>query len=380
MSNGFVPGLAGVIAAQSAISTIDGDNGILRYRGILIEELAAQSTFEETAYLLLYGQLPTADQLSAFDARLRGLRGVPDALIAILRTLPAATHPMVALQTCVCALGGFYPHFEVSDQGGNDAAVVRLIACFPTIVAAFDRIRKGRAVVSPDASLTHAANYLYMLNGERPDETQTRIIDVALILHAEHGFNASTFSTRVVGSSEANPFSSVAAGVGSLSGPLHGRANEEVLHMLNGIEGGLDGVEAFFNESVETKRLIMGLGHRIYKVKDPRAHELQRLARDLFAQHGSTPLYAMAHKLEQLAAAHPRFGGRGIAPNVDFYSGLVYQKIGMEEDLFTPFFAIARIAGWGAHYCEQLADNRIFRPTQEYTGVVEARYTPLAAR
>jgi citrate synthase len=378
MSDGFVPGLAGIVAAESAISTIDGANGVLRYRGILIEELAEHSSFEEVSFLLLNNKLPTAAELADFDARLRGLREIPESVINLLKSLPTETHPMVALQAASAALAGAFPHFEVSDAQGNEDAVLRMIACFPTIVAAFDRIRKGKEIVAPNAALNHAGNFFYMLNGETPDELQTKILDVALVLHAEHGFNASTFTCRVVGSAEANPYSAISAGVGTLSGPLHGGANERVLHMLNEIEGGVDGVAAWFEAARAKKMKIMGLGHRVYKVKDPRAFALQKLAKDLFASHGSTPLYDMAHKLETLAAE--AYGAKGIAPNVDFYSGLVYQKLGMEIDLFTPFFAIARVSGWGAHFCEQLSNNRIYRPTQKYVGTVNATYTPMSER
>jgi citrate synthase len=374
----FTPGLAGVIAAESSISSIDGLNGILRYRGIRIEELAEQSSFEEVAYLLMFGNLPKAEELSAFDARLRANREIPEGIITLLQSLPSTTHPMVALQSAVSVLAAYYPHFEVEDTSENEAAVVRMIACFPTIVAAFDRIRKNLEVLSPKADLDHAANFLYMLNGELPDEKQRRIIDVALVLHAEHGFNASTFTGRVVGSTMANPYGSLSAAVGSLSGPLHGGANERVLHMLGEIEGGVDGVEAWFDMAQAEKRKIMGLGHRVYKVKDPRATVLQGMARDLFTSHGSTPLYDMAARLEEIAKA--RLGEKGIAPNVDFYSGLVYQKLGMEIDLFTPFFGIARIAGWGSHWIEQLSNNRIYRPTQQYVGETDASYVPMGER
>ena len=374
----FTPGLAGVIAAESSISSIDGLNGILRYRGIRIEELAEHSSFEEAAYLLMFGSLPKADELSAFDARLRENRGIPEGIVTLLKSLPSTTHPMVALQSAVSALAAYYPHFEVENATENESAVVRMIACFPTIVATFDRIRKGLDVLSPKNDLDHAANFLYMLNGEVPDEKQRRIIDVALVLHAEHGFNASTFTGRVVGSTMANPYGSLSAAVGSLSGPLHGGANERVLHMLGEIEGGVDGVEAWFDKAQAEKRKIMGLGHRVYKVKDPRATVLQGMARDLFDSHGSTPLYDMAARLEEIAKA--RLGEKGIAPNVDFYSGLVYQKLGMEIDLFTPFFGIARIAGWGSHWIEQLKKNRIYRPTQHYVGETDASYVSMSER
>ena len=374
----FTPGLAGVIAAESSISSIDGQNGILRYRGIRIEELAESSSFEEVVYLLLFGALPNQEQLAALDARLKSNRTIPEGVVNLLKTLPTSTHPMVALQTATGALAAYYPHFEVENFEENEAAVIRMIASFPTIVAAFDRIRKGLEILEPMDNLDHAANFLYMLNGEVPDEKQRRIIDVALILHAEHGFNASTFTGRVVGSTMANPYGALSAAVGSLSGPLHGGANERVLHMLDEIEGGVDGVAAWFTQAQAEKRKIMGLGHRVYKVKDPRATVLQGMARDLFASHGSTPLYDMAVRLEMIAKE--RIGSKGIAPNVDFYSGLVYQKLGMEVDLFTPFFAIARISGWGSHWSEQLKNNRIYRPTQQYVGETDASYVPMSER
>ena len=374
----FTPGLAGVIAAESSISSIDGQNGILRYRGIPIEELAEHSSFEEVAYLLLFGALPTAGQLSAFDTRLKENRSIPNGIVELLKSLPKEAHPMVALQTAVSALAAYFPHFDVENDQENEAAVVRMIACFPTIVASFDRVRKGLELLAPRSDLDHAANFLYMLNGEVPDEKQRRIIDVALVLHAEHGFNASTFTGRVVGSTTANPYGSLSAAVGSLSGPLHGGANERVLHMLAEIDGGVSGVEPWFTQAQAEKRKIMGLGHRVYKVKDPRATVLQGMARDLFASHGSTPLYDMAARLEEIAKE--RLGEKGIAPNVDFYSGLVYQKLGMEIDLFTPFFGISRIAGWGSHWIEQLKNNRIYRPTQLYVGETNATYTPMAER
>ena len=374
----FTPGLAGVIAAESSISSIDGQNGILRYRGIRIEALAESSSFEEVVYLLLFGALPTQDELTALDTRLKSNRAIPEGVVNLLRTLPASTHPMVALQAATSALAAYYPHFEVENYEENEAAVIRMIASFPTIVATFDRIRKGLEILEPKNDLDHAANFLYMLNGEVPDEKQRRIIDVALILHAEHGFNASTFTGRVVGSTMANPYGALSAAVGSLSGPLHGGANERVLHMLDEIEGGVDGVEDWFTQAQAEKRKIMGLGHRVYKVKDPRATVLQGMARDLFDSHGSTPLYDMAAKLETVAKE--RIGSKGIAPNVDFYSGLVYQKLGMEVDLFTPFFAIARISGWGSHWSEQLKNNRIYRPTQQYVGETDAHYVPMGER
>ncbi len=374
----FVPGLAGVVAAKSAIGLINGQEGILRYRGIRIEALAEKSTFEETVYLLLFGALPTADELKAFDAELRAVRGLPEGVLAILRSLPKDGHPMVALQTAVAALGTFYPQMDVTDREGNRAAALRMIASMPTIVAAFDRIRKGEDVIAPDGELNHAANFVYMLTGEKPDAKVTRLIDVCFVLHAEHGFNASTFTGRVVGSTLANPYSAIAGAVGSLSGPLHGGANERVLHMLRAHFTDIEQVGEVLGGMIARKEKIMGLGHRVYKVKDPRATILQKMAADLFQSHGSTPLYDIARTLEEEAAK--RLGAKGIYPNVDFYSGLVYEKLGIEVDLFTPLFAIARVSGWSAHWLEQLEDNRIYRPTQMYIGETDAEYVDIADR
>lgn len=374
----FTPGLAGVVAAKSGIGLINGQEGILRYRGIRIEALAENSTFEETAYLLLFGALPTADELKAFDAELKGLRGVPDGVLAILKALPEGGHPMVALQTATAALGTFYPQMDVTDRAGNRTAGLRLIASMPTVVAAFDRIRKGQDVIAPDPALGHAANFIYMLTGEKPDAKVSRLIDVCLVLHAEHGFNASTFTGRVVGSTLANPYSAIAGAIGSLSGPLHGGANERVLHMLRKHFTDIEQVAEVLGGMIDRKEKIMGLGHRVYKVKDPRATILQAMAADLFQSHGSTPLYDIARTLEEEAAR--RLGHKGIYPNVDFYSGLVYEKLGVETDLYTPLFAIARVAGWTAHWMEQLEDNRIYRPTQKYIGATDADYVDIADR
>lgn len=373
----FSPGLAGVVADKSTIGFIDGNAGVLRYRGIRIEELSEKSTFEETAYLLIEGTLPTRDQLAAFDAELRTLRGVPDGIIALLRALPTSTHPMVALQAAVAALGGFFPHSDVSDRKKNRDAAVRLTAALPAIVAGFDRIRKGLAVLEPNRSLTHAADFLWLLNGQVPDAQETRILDMCLVMHAEHGFNASTFTGRVVGSSLANPYAVVSAAVGSLSGPLHGGANEEVLEMLREIAD-VANVDEFMKDRIENKKKIMGLGHRIYKVKDPRADVLQALAEKLFEEKGATPLYDIAYAIEQVAKV--KLGPKGIYPNVDFYSGLVYDKLGFAMDLFTPIFAVARVAGWTAHWLEQLQDNRIYRPDALYVGPAEAAYVEIDAR
>jgi citrate synthase len=377
MSDDFKPGLEGIPAAKSAIGFIDGQQGILRYRGIRIEDLAENSTFEEVTALLLNGSLPTKAELDAFSAELKELRSVPDGILDILRALPSDGHPMVALQAATAALGTYFPQMDVTDGAGNIKASRRLIAALPTIVAAFHRIRSGQDVVAPDGSLSHAENFLYMLNGDKADEKVSRLMDVCLVLHAEHGFNASTFTGRVVGSTLANPYSVIAGAIGSLSGPLHGGANERVLGQLATI-GGVEKVPAWFDDMSARREKIMGLGHRVYKVKDPRATVLQAMAADLFASHGSTETYDLAHKLETHAAE--KIGHKGIYPNVDFYSGLVYEKMGIKTDLFTPVFAISRVSGWVAHWLEQLDGNRIYRPRQVYVGSTDTAYTPIAER
>ncbi|MSP74006.1 MAG: citrate synthase [Myxococcales bacterium] len=377
MSEQYSPGLAGVIAGKSTIGLVNGTDGILLYRGYPVEELAEHCTFEEVAHLLLVGHLPTQAELTAFDAELKARRVLPAGLIEILRNLPTTTHPMAALQVGTAALSGFFPALDAGDKKGNWEGTLRLTASLPTIVAAFHRIRQGKPVVAPDTSLGLAADFLSMLNGEKPDAKSSRLFDVCLVLHAEHGFNASTFTGRVVGSSLADIFASMAAAVGSLSGPLHGGANEEVLTQLNTISSAAE-APAWLDHMIETKQKIMGLGHRVYKVKDPRADILQRMASDLFSSHGSTPLYDIAHAIEDHAKV--KLGPKGIWPNVDFYSGLVYQKLGLTVDLFTPIFAIARIAGWSAHWLEQMQDNRIFRPDCIYSGPHGVKVTPLDER
>jgi citrate synthase len=272
---------------------------------------------------------------------------------------------MAALQAAVAALSGFYPAPDASDRAASWEGILRLTASMPTIVAAYHRIRQGLTVVAPDLSQGMAGDFLTMLNGEKPTAAAARLFDVCLVLHAEHGFNASTFTGRVVGSSLADIYASMSGAVGSLSGPLHGGANEEVLVQLKEIPNA-EAAPAWFDHMIDTKQKVMGLGHRVYKVKDPRAGILQRMAADLFSTEGSTPLYDIAHAIEKRAAE--KVGPKGVWPNVDFYSGLVYQKLGLTVDLFTPIFAIARIAGWSAHWLEQMEDNRIYRPDCIYSG------------
>lgn len=373
----FRPGLEGVPATQSAICDIDGLKGILSYRGYAVDDLASQSSFLETAYLLVWGALPTASQLADFQQEVQMHRRVSFRIRDMMKSFPSAGHPMDALQSSAASLGLFYSRRALDNPEYIYEAVVRLIAKIPTMVAAFQLIRKGQDPIQPRDDLPYAANFLYMLTEREPDPLAARIFDACLILHAEHSLNASTFSARVTASTLTDPYAVVASAVGTLAGPLHGGANEDVLEMLAQI-GTEDRVEAWLDQAIAQKQKIMGFGHREYKVKDPRAVILQQLAEQLFDQFGHDPMYDLARKLEAVAAE--RLGPKGIYPNVDFYSGLVYRKLGIPEDLFTPIFAIARVAGWLAHWKEQLGANRIYRPSQIYTGPSGLSWQPLSER
>jgi citrate synthase len=373
----FRPGLADVPVAESAISFIDGRRARLEYRGIAVETLARESSYEETAWLLLKGELPTQRELAAFDHDLRHHRRLKYKLIDLIKCLPETGHPMDALQAGVAALGMFYPARDVSNAQSNWDSVIRLIAKMPTIVAAFHRLRHGDEALVPRDDLGHAANFYYMLTEQEPSPAVSRVLDACLILHAEHTMNASTFSGRVTGSTLANPYTVVSSAIGTLTGPLHGGANEEALDMLEEI-GSEDKVKSWLEGAVAHKKKIMGFGHRVYKVKDPRATVLQELAENVFVETGRPRQYALAVELERVAAGI--LGPKGIYPNVDFYSGIVYQALGIPRDLFTPIFAMARVAGWLAHWLEQLKNNRIYRPEQIYVGKHDVPYVPLERR
>lgn len=372
-------GLADVPVAKSAVSIIDGKRALLSYRGIPVETLAKQSSFEETAWLLLKGDLPTQRQLADFHHELRQRRKVHFRLIDIIRNYPSGGHPMDALQASVAAMGMFYPIRDVTSPELNWEATLRLIAGMPTLVAAFARLRKGEEPVDPHLELDHAGNFYYMLFGREPLPSVRKVIDACLILHAEHGFNASTFTARVTGSSLANPYATISAAVGSLSGPLHGGANEEVLEQLNEI-GTVQNVKPWLDSkrAANPSFKVMGMGHRVYKVKDPRATVLQELAEHVFAESSRPAKYDVALELEKQCI--PIYGAKGVYPNVDFFSGVVYSSLGIDVDQFTPIFAVARVAGWLAHWLEQLQGNRIYRPEQIYVGKQDVPYVPLEKR
>ena len=373
----FKPGLEGVPATLSSISYVDGQKGLLEYRGISIEELAVKSSFLETSYLLIWGVLPTKEELEAFEHEIRYHRRIKYRIRDMMKCFPERGHPMDALQASAAALGLFYSRRALANPAYIREAVVRLLAKIPTMVAAFQQMRRGNDPVRPRDDLNYSANFLYMLNEQEPDPLLASIFDTCLTLHAEHTINASTFSAMVTASTLTDPYGVIASAVGTLAGPLHGGANEEVIDMLEQI-GSVENVRPFVEKSVANKDKIMGFGHRVYKVKDPRATILQRLAEELFENFGHDDYYDIAVELEQVV--EEKLGHKGIYANVDFYSGLVYRKMGIPLDLFTPVFAIARVAGWLAHWKEQLEANRIYRPTQIYTGTHGAPYIAIEDR
>jgi len=375
----YRPGLEDVPAAKSAVSFLDGKKARLEYRGIPVEVLARESCFEETAWLLIKGDLPTQKQLADFDFDLRQKRAIHYRLKDLIKCFPADAHPMDALHASVAALGMFYPCKTVADPAKNWDASVRLLAALPTVVTAFARTRTGEEILDPRPDLDHAANFYYMLTGREPTPATRKVLDACLILHAEHTMNASTFTARVTASTLANPYQVIGAAVGSLSGPLHGGANEEALTQFEEI-GGPEKVKAWLDakRAADPKYKVMGLGHRVYKVKDARASVLQEIAEHAFAETSRPAAYDTAVALEKYAEGI--YGPKGIYPNVDFYSGVVYQSLGIPTDVFTPIFAIARVAGWLAHWHEQLVGNRIFRPEQISVGKTDVPYVPLERR
>ncbi len=386
VQNGYVPGLKGVPATESAISFLDGQVGLLTYRGFPIVDLARFSSFEETAWILINGGLPETDELARFDAELRANRRVKYNVRDIMKFLPIDGHPMEALQTCVASLGMFYPGQERMTANGVNAdsefveqMIVKILASMATLVSMWEHIRRGDDPVQPRTDLTYAENFLYMMNEREPDPVEARIMDACLVLHAEHTINASTFSALVCGSTLAPPNLVVASAIGTLAGPLHGGANQRVLNMLDEI-GSVEKVSDWLDQRLANKQVVWGVGHREYKVKDPRADILQGLLEQL-REHRSgqiSPLYEIAMALER--CAEERLAPKGIFPNVDFYSGLLYEALGIPRDQFTPIFAISRTAGWLAHWKEQIANNRIFRPTQIYQGYEPRSYQPMSSR
>lgn len=376
-------GLEGVVVADTGLSKIYGEEGRLLYRGYEIEDLAANVTFEEVCHLLWYGALPTRQQLDELRAEFSRNAAVDPKVIEIIRLLPPSTHPMASLRTAASALASFDDEAEDMSPEANQRKAIRLTAKMPTLTAAIERLRKGKEPIAPRPDLGLAANFLYMLTGEEPDELSARIMDVAFTLHAEHGMNASTFAARVTVATLSDMHSGVVSAIGTLKGPLHGGANEQVMAMLQKI-GEPENAESWVLAALERKERIMGFGHRVYKALDPRAPILKSLAEEYAAKRdgndGATKWLQISERIQKVMAEEMEKRGRRIYPNVDFFSASVYYTLGIPADLFTNIFACARTSGWTAHIMEQLADNRLIRPKANYVGPEGVKVTPIDQR
>jgi citrate synthase len=370
-------GLKGVVFTESKLSFIDGEKGILKYVGIPIQELAENSTYEETAYLLFHARLPNKNELEAFDGELKKRRAMPSGLTDLMRLYPKDLHPMHALRTAISSLAMFDKSADDTSESGKLEKALNLTAQTATIIAALFRLQQGLEPVAPRTDLTHAANFLYMLHGTEPSLEQARLFDIALILHADHGMNASTFTGIATASTLSDMYSSITSAIGSLKGPLHGGANEAVMDMLAAISTP-ENAEGYVNGKLERKEKIMGVGHAVYKFFDPRSRVLKEYAQVVANKHGKSVAYSTLEKVEEIVVA--RLGGKGIYPNVDFYSGVVYSDLGLPKTYFTPIFALSRMAGWTASIIEYTRKNSILRPTANYTGPAEAHWMPLAER
>jgi len=373
----FDKGLANTIASESAMSWIDGQAGVLEYVGIDIDSLARNSTFEETVFLLWRGKLPTTAELDAFSASIQDQYELPEPMWDLIRSIPVEAGPMHATRTLVSALALYDPEADDPSTEANERKGIRLLARTPALIANFDRHRNGRDIIKPDPSQNIATSFLTMLNGTPPTDTMSRALDVCLILHADHGFNASTFAGLVTISTLSDMYSAVTSAIGTLKGPLHGGANEAVIHMLDKI-GDIDKVEKYIRDKLSRKERVMGFGHRVYKAYDPRATYLKTFAKQLADDTGNQQLYEISNRIEQIM--HEAVAAKGILPNVDFYSATTYYSIGLAIDLFTPIFVMSRIAGWVGHCMEQLADNKLIRPRCEYVGPHEMAYVAIEDR
>jgi len=375
-ANPLKAGLEDVVVSTSDICFIDGHKGRLLYRGFDVDDLVAQSTFEEVTYLLWYGKLPSRKELDAHVKALSSTanRKLPPKLTTMLRQLPKKTTPMEVLRTGVSALSAFDPDAADNSREATLRKSIRLTAQMPTLVAAWERIRRGKPVVAPNPKLSLSGNFLYMMTGKKPTELATKTFDVALILHADHEFNASTFAARVTAATLSDVHSGVVSGIGALKGPLHGGANEQVMLMVQKIKDPAK-ADAWIRQALADKARIMGFGHRVYRVEDPRAKHLKRLALELGQQAGSTVNIQILDIMAGVVSA-----AKHIFPNVDLYSGAAYASMGISTDQFTPIFAMSRVAGWAAHILEQHGNNRLIRPRSDYTGATDAKYVPLAER
>lgn len=373
-----VPGLEGIPAAESAISFIDGEAGKLEYRGISIETLAEKSTFLETAYLLLFGKLPGRAELARWQNDIVFHTRLKLKILRMMEYLPEGGHPMHYLQAVTSVLGMYYPARDTLDPEARYWSAVRLIAKMPTIAAACHRLRHGDAPINPRNDLSFAANFYWMLFEVEPSPLIEKILDVILILHADHTMNASTFSARVVGSTLADPYTVVSSAIGTLSGPLHGGANEEVMRMIGEI-GSKENVQPYIEGKLARKEKIMGVGHRVYRTGDPRGAVLKTYIKKL-CETGNVDKKTIDISEEIERVVGEKLAQKKLHPNVDFHSGIVFDAICIPIDLYTPVFAMGRVAGWLAHWMEQLKTNRIYRPTQKYTGLREQPYVPIDKR
>ena len=369
-------GLEGVVATSSSICYIDGERGVLAYRGLDIRELADHSNFEEICYLLWFRKLPKRNELAELKERLAGERKLDAGIIDLLRSAPKNALPMDVLRTAVSALSFYDADEKSNDHDANIRKAIRLTSQMAMIVAAYDRVRKGKTVAEPDQSLSHAANFLLLLNGTRPSPTAERALDIALILHADHELNASTFAARVTAATLSDMHSAITSALGALKGPLHGGANEAVIQILQTVDAkGTDPVE-YVKNMLAQKKKIPGFGHRVYHTADPRATHLRQMSRDLGQASGAPKWFEMSCRIEEFVKAEKKLNA-----NVDFYSASTYKVLGIDMDLFTPVFAVSRISGWTAHVIEQLDDNRLIRPRAEYVGpAYPAKYIPIEQR
>ncbi|MUW15287.1 citrate synthase [Halorubrum sp. CBA1125] len=385
MSDELQRGLEGVLVAESELSHVDGEAGRLVYRGYDIEDLARGASYEEVLYLLWHGSLPTSEELDGFSAKLDAVREVDDAVLDTVRTLAdAGERPMAALRTATSMLSA-YDDEPRADPDDDDVATTtltqgrRITAKIPTILAAFQRVRQGEDPIAPDPDLSYAGNFLYMLTGTEPDDVSEETFDMALTLHADHGLNASTFTALVIGSTMADIYSGVTGGIGALSGPLHGGANQDVMEVLHEIDASEKDPIEWVEHARDAGRRIPGFGHRVYSVKDPRATILEEKLRDLSDSSGDTKWLEYTTTIEEYLTEQGLVE-KGIAPNVDFYSGAVYDSLGIPMDMYTPIFAMSRAGGWIAHVIEYQQDNRLIRPRARYTGPTDATFVPIDER
>ncbi len=368
------PGLRGVFAATSSVSDVNGEKGQLIYQGYDIHDLAAHSTFEEVTFLLWHKRLPNREELDELKRALSAVYELQQEIIDLMKRFPREADPMDVLRTTVSALEFYDPTTRDLSQATSSKTAIRLTAQFPTIVAAGERIRNGQEPVKPNPELNIAANFLYMLKGEAPSEYDARVFDVALVLHADHELNASTFTARVVAGTLADMYGAVTAAIAALSGPLHGGANTNVMKMLLEI-GEPAGVESYIKKALAEKRKIMGFGHAVYRTEDPRATHLRRFSKEMGERAGNTKWYEISRQVEEVMMRE-----KHLFPNVDFFSASTYYMMGIPLDLFTPIFAISRISGWTGHILEQYADNKLIRPRAEYVGARDVRYLPIENR